>query len=218
MHYWRWQNYGDPRIEPKPRVRKSASACAVEGCERDAHRIDLCNSHYLRKLKYGDPTMGGAPRDRRPLAERIASRCTVTPSGCWEWTGALDKSGYGYLSAKGLPTKSAHRLSYMLATGKTEVSMLDHKCRNRKCINPEHLREVTHSENSQNQAVLRDSRSGYRGVAWHEASQSWHVVVGHRGRVHSGGYFRDVHEAGMAATHLRNELYTHNEEDRWARP
>jgi hypothetical protein len=110
----------------------------------------------------------------------------------------------------------AHRYSFGQANNVDEFGEIDHACRNRACVNPSHLREVTRSENNQNQATRRNSRSGYRGVAWHEHSKSWHVVVKRGDRQYSGGYFKDVHAAGQAAIALRNKLYTHNEEDRKA--
>lgn len=187
-------------------------SCTVMGCEKDSKTAGLCNSHYKRNRRHGDPLGGAQPRDRRPLEERFRSGYSEVESGCWEWHGALDSHGYGVMRHRG--RIAAHRYSFESATGRKSFGEIDHTCRNRKCVNPDHLREVDKSQNQQNLATLRDTRSGYRGVAWHEHSRSWHVVVGHLGHQHSGGYFKDVHEAGRAAIALRNRLYTHNEEDR----
>jgi hypothetical protein len=62
---------------------------------------------------------------------------------CIEWTGCRDKDGYGR-SGKTL----AHRVAYIAAVGPIPAGMeLDHLCRNRGCVNPEHLEPVTHYEN-----------------------------------------------------------------------
>ena len=182
-------------------------------CDKPAVTAGYCIAHYKRLLRHGDPLGGAAMRDRRSLSERFASNYTIAGSGCWEWIGALDPSGYGVMRRRGQSIR-AHRYSYGQANGTESFGEIDHACRNRKCVNPNHLREVTRAENSQNQATVRQTKSGYRGVAWHEHSKSWHVVVKRGDYQHSGGYFKDVHEAGRAAIALRNKLFTHNEEDR----
>lgn len=80
----------------------------------------------------------------------------VDASGpCWEWTAAIGKTGgYGKYS---LPLNDgsgkaryvyAHRYEYELLVGPVDRSLdLDHLCRNRKCVNPDHLDPATRKEN-----------------------------------------------------------------------
>lgn len=74
---------------------------------------------------------------------------SVDTSGeCWNWKGYIDKSGYGIFHVKsGLLL--AHRFAYMTIMGSNFDPLLtvDHICRNRKCIKPDHLRLLTHREN-----------------------------------------------------------------------
>lgn len=71
----------------------------------------------------------------------------VPHSGCWVWLGTLNPGGYGSVGYKG-KTWNAHRVSYLLAHGALpERHDLDHLCRVRCCINPDHLEAVTRSEN-----------------------------------------------------------------------
>lgn len=69
-------------------------------------------------------------------------------SGCWLWTDYVDpKNGYGAIRARGKVHK-AHRVVYQAARGPIPPSLeLDHKCRTRCCVNPDHLEAVTHREN-----------------------------------------------------------------------
>jgi hypothetical protein len=71
-------------------------------------------------------------------------RRTKKGDACWEWTGPINGSGYGYLTF----TVGAHRLSFALERGEIEPGKhLDHTCRNPKCVRPNHLQEVTPVEN-----------------------------------------------------------------------
>lgn len=67
---------------------------------------------------------------------------------CWEWQGATFKAGYGQIRIK---TKlyQTHRVSFhIFKGGLVNDLLLDHKCKNRKCCNPKHLRQVTCKVNS----------------------------------------------------------------------
>lgn len=69
------------------------------------------------------------------------------PTGCWEWTGPRDSDGYGKTSADG-HTVSAHRWLWTLLRGELQPKQhLDHLCRVRHCVNPDHLEPVTCAEN-----------------------------------------------------------------------
>lgn len=83
----------------------------------------------------------------RPAVDRFRERYVVSESGCWEWTKRLNPGGYGsfYLNGR---LVGAHRAAYLLLAGEIpERHDVDHLCRNRKCVNPEHLEPVTRSEN-----------------------------------------------------------------------
>jgi hypothetical protein len=99
------------------------------------------------------PSVTSADRVQRScnvVNEIIKSRFklrAIQKDGCWEWTGSVDHYGYGYVSYMTRKLK-AHRVAYELF--KQEIPqglVIDHLCRNRKCVNPEHLEPVTIGEN-----------------------------------------------------------------------
>lgn len=67
--------------------------------------------------------------------------------GCWLWQRSLSPDGYGWASLD-RRTHQAHRLVYTLTIGPVpEGLVLDHLCRVRHCVNPDHLEPVTGTEN-----------------------------------------------------------------------
>jgi len=67
---------------------------------------------------------------------------------CWEWIGTIGKSGYSkvYLG-KGF-SERAHRIMYeYLISRIPDERQIDHLCKNKICVNPNHLKIVTAQEN-----------------------------------------------------------------------
>jgi hypothetical protein len=68
------------------------------------------------------------------------------PRGCWRWTD-VTRNGYGRFQIKGKKV-TAHRYSYELIVGAIPEGLdLDHICRVRECVNPEHLEPKTRRQN-----------------------------------------------------------------------
>ena len=85
---------------------------------------------------------------RSRLRQRLLmSVSTANEGGCWEWTGQISNSGHGHLKVKDehgdLCMRSAQHTSYEAFIGPVEKGlMVMQTCRNRLCINPEHLEAI----------------------------------------------------------------------------
>lgn len=81
--------------------------------------------------------------------ERFTSKYLINKeTNCWEWNAYIGYKGYGRFGFNGR-VDYAHRVSYMLFNGEIgDGLVIDHLCRNRSCVNPKHLEQVTSSENT----------------------------------------------------------------------
>jgi len=83
--------------------------------------------------------------------ERFMAKVDKQENGCWLWTGAKDRGGYGefHILINGQKKMEiAHRFSYEHFVAKLQgKQVIDHLCRNRGCVNPQHLEAVSTHEN-----------------------------------------------------------------------
>lgn len=90
---------------------------------------------------------------------RFSKKYNVDKNGCWIWQAGTDTKGYGKFGKSRLGKTimlAAHRVSYYLMHGSLTPAMtLDHLCRNRLCVNPEHLEEVSQEENLHRSPLVR---------------------------------------------------------------
>lgn len=137
--------------------------------------------------------------------------------GCWLWTASRTPRGYGKFHFGG-KLQPAHRLSFAAANGPIpDGKFIDHICHNTRCVKPSHLRAVTPKQNSEHKDGAHvNSTTGVRGVfvdnRW-TRPRYWGQVV-HAGRRVYVGTFNTLPDAEAAVTAKRNELFTHNDQDR----
>lgn len=95
-------------------------------------------------------------------AERFWRHAMPDASGCWLWTSVLGQKGYPrFRSGVTKQYVAAHRWAYEHLVGPIPDGMeLDHLCRVRRCVRPEHLEPVTHAENCRRAAAHPESNFG----------------------------------------------------------
>lgn len=111
------------------------------------------------------------------LPDRFWLKVITRQSGCWEWLGAKYSTGYGIftLKHKGM---SAHRFAYIVTRGDIAPGIeCDHLCRNRLCVNPNHIELVTGREN-----ILRGEGTGAK-FARRTHCNNGHALTGNNVRI-----------------------------------
>lgn len=80
-----------------------------------------------------------SPKDSLRFMKKVVKDVAT---GCWNWTGAINKDGYGELWFN-KKTRLAHRFFYIWKVLPVDDrGYINHSCNNRRCCNPDHLRNV----------------------------------------------------------------------------
>lgn len=135
--------------------------------------------HYQRWWNHGDPLTKQNNRNR-PAIDRFMMKVRKVPNGCWEWQANINPKGYAMFSADS-QWQSAHRWIYQYHHG-VELNpeeQIDHLCRIRHCVNPEHLEVVDNRTN-----VLRGVHA--RGPSTH--CRNGHERTPENTRLNSNGW------------------------------
>ncbi len=93
------------------------------------------------------PKTKGRGRQKQDLITRFWSKVNKTKS-CWIWSGTITPSGYGYLNIKQKNIRAHRAVLILNGIEIPEGLVVDHLCKNRICVNPEHLRIVTVAVNA----------------------------------------------------------------------
>lgn len=119
----------------------------AEVAHRQQGYLPVSLAASLREERGGASASAGVGEECAPLspssldAYQVAARI-MREGGCWIWQGAVDRDGYGRVKLAG-KNRLAHRAFYEeLVEPIPNGLTLDHLCRNRACVNPEHLEPV----------------------------------------------------------------------------
>jgi hypothetical protein len=127
--------------------------------------------------------------------DHLFSRVEVT-GFCWLWTGYISKNGYGRGGHKSKAWQ-LHRLFYTVLMGPIpEGLVLDHLCRIRNCVNPDHLEPVTKTENS---------RRGFGVGGWRERKNPFPSLQERRFCKHG----HDTQEVGITTKARKDGKLSH---------
>jgi hypothetical protein len=138
------------------------ATCSVTDCESDVYAKGFCRPHYKCFKRIGKPipdrvTIHGSIEKKFALKSKGRNE-----TGCWLWSGRLDKDGYGSLR-DGQKMKRAHRVSWEIHHGPIPKGLgVLHKCNNPTCVNPEHLKIGDHKDN------MSDRQAN--GKPWHSST------------------------------------------------
>jgi hypothetical protein len=128
--------------------------CEVEGCDAKPIAKRMCQPHYDLMRRWG--TLG--PREKRKRKPRSVpfdregafwSKVYYSWAGCWLWTGSIGRNGYGRVGmGPGKSPGMAHRVAWEFTNGPIPRGLvLDHLCRVKACVRPDHLEPVSQALN-----------------------------------------------------------------------
>lgn len=121
-----------------------AAGMCVDACGRPAPISDRNRPQY--GVLRGQPGWFINGHSRSPFRLDHPRWKVDETTGCWLWTGSINDDGYGTTWPS--PEKFAHRGAYHRLVGPVPAGMeLDHLCRVRACVNPDHLEPVTQALN-----------------------------------------------------------------------
>ena len=138
------------------------------------------------------------------LPSRIASKVDLDPATeCWNWAACTTSTGYGRVW-DGQRADWAHRVVFTELRGAIPPGkVLDHLCRNRRCVNPDHLEPVTDGENTARGDCPDVTRERHRAQRW---CKRGHPLFGHNVYLHPAGrrvckQCRAIHKSDHARRH-----------------
>ena len=138
--------------------------CAATDCVRPAIARGYCAKHWQRWRRHGDPNTvlppSAGPQD--PPEFRFWSKVDKSDAdGCWPWTAARDRDGYGAFKVEGRMWR-APRWLFSQTNALTDDEIVRHTCDNPPCVRPDHLVLGSAKDNAADQVDRGRSASGQR--------------------------------------------------------
>jgi hypothetical protein len=106
------------------------------------------------------------------------------PGRCWQWTAGTIPSGYGSFHVARMRRAASHRYAWENLRGPIPDGLtIDHLCRNKLCVNPDHLEVVSRGENTLRAVDIgAPNRSKTHCAKGHEFDQENTRIIAGRGR------------------------------------
>lgn len=123
--------------------------CSIPDCDGQAKARGWCWRHLQRWYRHGDALYEPPPRVFKPKrirptwVQRIFAYVRITDD-CWLWLGSTTPQGYARAWSGRGRVEYVHRMVYELCVGPIPDGLtINHLCRVRHCIHPEHLDVVS---------------------------------------------------------------------------
>lgn len=181
--------------------------CTIPECGKRLLARGWCGMHYKRWQTNGDNANWSASEERYYDREQAFTARLKPSDGCIEWSGWISPDGYGKFKTGG-KSVFAHRYAWERVHGPIPDGLvIDHACRNTACVNVDHLRLATQSENTRNLsgAKSNNKHSGARNVG--RMGNRWRVRITKDGTVHAFGCYDTLEQARAVAEAGRAELF-----------
>lgn len=188
--------------------------CTFKDCGKKHKGRGLCTGH-IKQERAGIPlTPLKSKVWRHDTAEDMFWHHVGITEECWYWLSDKNNKGYGDIkhhSGRWL----AHRLSYELHKGQIPPGLvIDHLCHVPDCVNPDHLRAVTHKQNMEHRSGAQsNSTTGVRGVS-PTPSGSFRARLKDNKVERHLGRFDTVEEAEAAVIAERLAVFSCNDQDK----
>ena len=163
------------------------------------------DAEIVRALLYYSPETGALKWKER-TEDWFPGTVGRTPShACRQWNathagkkpGAVDSWGHTQIRLFGR-LYGAHRLIWLLMTGKWPKNQIDHIDCDPSNNRWNNLRPATNTENVRNQRAPRSNSSGVKGVSWSKEKRKWVAyITANRRRIHLG-QFENIEDAEAA--------------------
>lgn len=117
--------------------------CNIPDCPKRHYGRGYCQMHWARWRRTGSPYVA-RPHPTPPNKLLDFWQFVDFTETCWLWTGVRHTGGYGLFGGSAY----AHRYAFEFCVEPIPAGLqIDHLCRVRACVNPDHLEAVTAFEN-----------------------------------------------------------------------
>lgn len=169
------QKANTPRVSGPRRVLTSPTCkevematdrvCAIDGCCKPVVARGWCAAHYRRWQIHRDP-LGFTPRKLGEIQTWVADVAVLfSGEDCLIWPFSRTEKGYATWTVDGRP-QNASRVICRMVHGEppSHSHVAAHNCFSGHlgCVNPQHLRWATASENEQDKVLSGTSNRGSR--------------------------------------------------------